>query len=80
MRSSRRPKKGSARVNVGRLSIGGDGIPLDHPGLAEGWHDPEPDGRWTAGRALIPAALVGLGPVEIEIAATLVYPAQAASS
>lgn len=80
MRSSRRPKKGSTRAKVGRLSIGGDGIPLDHPGLAEGWHDPEPDGRWTAGRALIPAALVGLGPVEIEIAATLVYPARAASS
>ena len=34
-------------------------IALNHPRLAVSWHGPEPDGRWTSGRAIIPAALCG---------------------
>jgi len=50
-------------------------IPLDHPDLNQGWHDAEPDGRWTDGHALIPASLLGDGPPDITLAATLAYPA-----
>jgi hypothetical protein len=49
-------------------------IPLDHPGLTVGWHGPEPDGRWTNGRAIIPAALCAGQEIRINLAATLVYP------
>lgn len=48
-------------------------IPLDHPALAEGWHDVEPDGRWTGGCAVIPPALRA-GSFEVSVAATLAYP------
>ncbi len=50
-------------------------IPLDHPDLVTGWHDAEPDGRWTNGHALIPASLVGDGLADIALAATLAYSA-----
>jgi hypothetical protein len=44
------------------IAIRADGIetiiPADHPGLADGWNDPERDGtavwRWTDGAAVIP--------------------------
>ena len=54
----------------------GDGtmIPLDHPSLTVGWHAPEPDGRWTNGRAIIPAALCAGQEISISLAATLAYP------
>lgn len=52
----------------------GTTIPLDHADLVTGWHDPEPDGRWTNGYALIPASLVGDGLPHITLAATLAYP------
>ena len=49
-------------------------IPLDHPLLTEGWHAMEPDGRWTNGRAIIPAELVQGGAITIDLAATLAFP------
>ena len=49
-------------------------ISLDHPDLTTGWHDPEPDGRWTSGNALIPAHLAGDGLLRLTIAATMTYP------
>jgi lysophospholipase L1-like esterase len=61
-------------VKLAGLSIGGAVIPLDHPLLTEGWHEPEPDGRWTDGYATIPASLVNGGVVNFTTAATLAYP------
>jgi hypothetical protein len=61
-------------VKIGAIHVGGAEIPLDHPALTKGWHDAEPDGRWTAGAAVIPAALLnGCVDVKLEIAATLAY-------
>lgn len=62
-------------VKIDRLTIGGRNIGLDHEGLTEGWHDPESDGRWTDGCAIIPANLIeGSRDVQVGIAATLSYP------
>ncbi|WP_236656487.1 Hint domain-containing protein [Acidiphilium sp. C61] len=66
-------------VKIGALKAGGEPIALDHPGLAEGWHDVEPNGRWTNGAAVIPAELVQGRNVEITIATTLAYPVTADS-
>jgi len=60
-------------IKIGGLRIGGRRIALEHPALAEGWHELEPDGRWTDGCAVIPARLAGGKRVEISIAATLRY-------
>ena len=32
-------------VKISAIHAGTRPIPLDHPLLTEGWHDPEPDGR-----------------------------------
>ncbi len=61
-------------VKIARIMVGGAEIPLDHPLLTEGWHSPEPDGRWTNGRASIPAALHRGNPITLTLAATLNYP------
>ncbi len=62
-------------VKIGSLSVAGDAIPLDHSDLSDGWHDMEPDGRWTDGRALIPASVLkGSRNVTVTIAATMAYP------
>ncbi len=53
----------------------GANIPLNHPLLTEGWHNPEPDGRWTNGRSVIPAELVRGEKIILAPAATLAYPA-----
>jgi len=61
-------------VKIASLTVGGENIPLGHPALTQGWHDAEPDGRWTQGAAVIPAALLnGRVDVKLEIAATLPY-------
>ena len=60
-------------VKIAGLASGDRPIPLDHPALAEGWHDVEADGRWTDGCAVIPPRLCA-GPVEVSVAATLTYP------
>jgi hypothetical protein len=60
-------------IKIAALRIGGTKIALDHPALTEGWHDPEPDGRWTNGRAVIPRHLAAGQMVEISIAAALRY-------
>ncbi len=41
-------------VAVTALAIDGCAIPLDDPALADGWHDGEPDLRWTDGDAALP--------------------------
>jgi hypothetical protein len=65
-------------VKIAALEIGGERIPLEHPALAEGWHDPEADGRWTNGRAVIPKCLLGRWrSINISLAATLAYPHRA---
>ncbi len=62
-------------VKVAAITIAGRAIALDHPALVEGWHDAEPDGRWTNGNAIIPASLLrGQHDVTITLAATLPYP------
>ncbi len=61
-------------VKIVRLHIDGQPVPLDHPALTEGWHNPEPDGRWTHGAAIIPAHLAQGKNITVEIAATLAYP------
>jgi hypothetical protein len=63
-------------VKILSLHAGSRKIPLDHPLLTEGWHGVEPDGRWTNGSGLIPAALAKHGPITIKLAATLAYPTQ----
>lgn len=61
-------------VKVASLSIGGDAIALDDPRLIEGWHDLEPDGRWTDGAAVVPASLLqGRRALQVEITATPGY-------
>ncbi len=67
-------------VKIASLEIGGAKIPLDHPLLTEGWHNPEPDGRWTNGRSVIPAELVRGEKIVIAPAATLAYPADQRTS
>jgi hypothetical protein len=62
-------------VKVARLEIGQRDVPLSHPDLAEGWHAPEADGRWTNGRGVIPASLVnGETSVRVWQTGSLVYP------
>ncbi len=62
-------------IKIATLTIDGAAIPLDHNQLTEGWHDPEPDGRWTDGAALIPPALLtDSSAVEVIVAATMLYP------
>jgi fibronectin-binding autotransporter adhesin len=65
---------------------GGDAvpIPLDHPGLGDGWwqaewHGPAILRRWTNGDALVPmpARTAGVCLLEVEVAATLAYPVAA---
>ncbi|OYV68135.1 MAG: hypothetical protein B7Z67_14250, partial [Acidiphilium sp. 21-60-14] len=63
-------------VKILSLRVGRRKIPLDHPLLTEGWHTTEPDGRWTNGRGIIPAALAKGGPITLELAATTQYPTQ----
>jgi len=46
-------------VKISAIEIDGVMIASSHPLLVEGWHDVEPDGRWTDGNALVPAALLG---------------------
>lgn len=60
-------------VKIAKLRAGPHIIPLDHPSLSEGWHTPEPDGRWTNGKALVPATLAAEGPITIELATTPAY-------
>ena len=61
-------------VKVAALGIDGGTIPLDHPALTEGWHDMEPDGRWTNGCALVPASFLHGHPLVVRLAASTVYP------
>ncbi|MCW8306620.1 Hint domain-containing protein [Acidiphilium sp. PA] len=63
-------------VKIASLSAGGTPIPLDHPALRHGWHDPEPDGRWTDGDALVPAELLAGARLEVGLAATVQYPVE----
>jgi hypothetical protein len=60
-------------VKIAALHIGGATIPLDHPDLRDGWHGAEPDGRWTNGRAIIPAHLLKGQTPKLTIGATLQY-------
>ena len=62
-------------VKIAELRINGAKIPLDHPKLTQGWHDPEPDGRWTDGHAIIPASLANGQSVTVTLIATTAYPA-----
>jgi hypothetical protein len=61
-------------VKISALRIGGVAVPLDHPALSDGWHNIEDDGRWTDGRAIVPAELAAGGEVCVHITATLPYP------
>ncbi len=62
-------------VKIAEIRLNGAPLSLDHPDLIKGWHNAEADGRWTDGRAIIPAALVaGAQSIEITLAATLAYP------
>jgi len=62
-------------VKIANLQVDGHDIPLDHPALTEGWHNQEPDGRWTNGNAEIPIGLSGGSKnLKISLAATLRYP------
>lgn len=62
-------------IKIATLTIDDTIIPLDHTALTEGWHNPEPGGRWTDGAAVIPAALLtDSAEIAVSIAATLAYP------
>ena len=68
---------------VGRITLRhADGavasIPLDHPGLTDGWwapewHDTATLRRWTNGHATLPVETQGPAMLEIEVAATMDY-------
>ncbi len=64
-------------VKVASITLGDEAISPDHPALIEGWHDPDSDGRWTNGNAVIPAALVLGRKATLKLAATLAYPLNA---
>ena len=54
-----RPEETDTRalgVAIARLALDGREVALDSPALAEGWHPPEPDWRWTDGAAVLPVA------------------------
>ncbi len=63
-------------VNVERIVLRGASelreVPVDHPGLSQGWHAVERDGvalrRWTSGDAVLPLPTLG-GPTMLEIRA-----------
>ena len=63
-------------VNVERIVLRGASelreVPVDHPGLSQGWHVVERDGvalrRWTNGDAVLPLPALG-GPTMLEIRA-----------
>jgi hypothetical protein len=62
-------------VKIASLQVDGRDIPMDHPALMVGWHDREPDGRWTNGSAEIPVSLCGDSKnLQFTLAATLRYP------
>ncbi len=61
-------------VKITELRVGNRQIPLDHPALVTGWHDVEPDGRWTNGKAIIPANLIAGAPVSVSLGSTMPYP------
>lgn len=61
-------------IKLSALASNDRPIPLDHAALCAGWHDPEPDGRWTDGAAVFPACLLASGSLSLTIAATTAYP------
>jgi hypothetical protein len=61
-------------VKIARLEIAGATIAIEHPALVDGWHDMEPDGRWTDGRAVVPQSLLDGANVHVILVATLTYP------
>jgi hypothetical protein len=62
-------------VKVAALLVDGRRVAVDHPLLRAGWHDVEPDGRWTDGAAVVPAGVLnGAANVRVEIAAAGIYP------
>jgi hypothetical protein len=62
-------------VKIASLQADGHDIPLDHPALTVGWHDREPDGRWTNGNSEIQIGLLGgFKNLQFTLAATLRYP------
>jgi hypothetical protein len=64
-------------VKIAAISTSHGMIALDHPALCDGWHDPEPDGRWTDGHAVVPKSLLrGAQIGEVVLASTLAYPAR----
>lgn len=61
-------------IKIAGLTAGGRPIPIDHPGLTEGWHHLEPSGRWTNGRALVPQSLLNdSNNLDILVADTVPY-------
>jgi hypothetical protein len=67
-------------VKIAAIRAGRKSISLDHPALREGWHELEPDGRWTNGRAVIPKSLIGrCGPIKLTLAGSLAYARQDSS-
>lgn len=62
-------------IKLSSLRIRDREIPIDHPSLQLGWHEPEWDGRWTDGRALVPNdLLLGSQDIGLNIKATVGYP------
>ena len=58
-------------VAVSRLWLDRREASLDSPGLASGWHAPEPGWRWTDGDAVL--ELAGVRELELEVALTERY-------
>jgi hypothetical protein len=68
-------------VKIAGLMIGRRKIPLGDARLCRGWHEAEPDGRWTDGAAVIPAALLGRSrDVRVTLGAALRYPLEFVNS
>lgn len=62
-------------VKIAAILIDDVRLDLNHPALDQGWHEPEADGRWTNGNALIPKILLpGRGDVKVDIKTGGIYP------
>jgi hypothetical protein len=61
----------SLGVAIARLWLDRREVSLESPGLAAGWHAPEPDWRWTDGDARL--TLAGVRELAFEVAMTGSY-------
>jgi collagen type I/II/III/V/XI/XXIV/XXVII alpha len=64
-------------VKVQSIEIDGMTVSIDHEDLVDGWNYVECDGRWTMGKAVIPASLInGASSLKVNLSGVVVYAAK----